>query len=264
MSQRLKDKVAIVFGAGSDGEGWGNGKAAAVKYAQEGASVVAVDLNQQAAEETRNIILEEGGISIAITADVTNSIQIKNAVDKTIERFGKIDVLHNNVGITKMGGPVELSEEDWKVGVDVNLNSVFLTMKHVIPHMTKNGSGSIINISSIASIRYIGYDYPVYAAAKAALNQLTASVAIQYADQGIRVNAILPGFMDTPLIYKQISDAYDSVEDMIAARHAVTPMGHMGTAWDVANAAVFLASDESKFITGVSLPVDGGQSIRSM
>lgn len=262
MTKRLDKKVAIVFGAGSDGEGWGNGKAAAVAYARNGANVMAVDINLEAAEQTKKIILREGGICKVGIADITNSEQVTSVVADTIKEFGKIDILHNNVGITKMGDLVDLNEQDWNVSLNINLTSVFLTMKHVIPHMLENGGGSIINISSLASIRYTGYPYPAYNASKAAVNQLTSSVALQYADKGIRVNAILPGVIDTPLIYKQISGEYESVEEMVKERNAVSPMGRMGTAWDIANASVFLASDDANFITGVCLPVDGGQSIR--
>jgi NAD(P)-dependent dehydrogenase (short-subunit alcohol dehydrogenase family) len=264
MSNRLANKVALVFGAGSAGEGFGNGKAAAVAYAREGARVMAVDLNLQAAEQTRDVILNEQGICQVRSADVTSSDDIAQVVADTIETYGQIDILHNNVGIVKMGSPVELSETDWNKAIHVNLNSVFLAMKHVLPHMVERNGGSIINISSLAGIRYTGYPYPAYSATKAAVNHLTSVVALQYAHYGIRVNAILPGLLDTPLIYQQISSEYGSVEEMVAARNAQCPMGHMGTAWDVANAAVFLASDEASFITGVCLPVDGGQSIRCM
>ncbi|UOF90053.1 SDR family oxidoreductase [Fodinisporobacter ferrooxydans] len=264
MSNRLANKVAIVFGAGSTGDGWGNDKAAAVAYAREGASVMAVDVNLQAAEQTRDVILNEKRICEARSADVTSSKEIAEVVAETLEMFGKIDILHNNVGIVKMGDPIEISETDWNKAINVNLNSVFLTMKYILPHMVERRSGSIINISSLAGIRYTGYPYPVYSATKAAVNHLTSVIALQYAPYGIRVNAILPGLLDTPLIYRQISGEYSSVEEMVASRNAQCPMGHMGTAWDVANAAVFLASDESSFITGVCLPVDGGQSIRCM
>ncbi|GMA62884.1 SDR family oxidoreductase [Alicyclobacillus fastidiosus] len=264
MGNRLENKVALVFGAGSEGDGWGNGKAAAVAYAREGARVVAVDINLQAADKTCNVIHSENGVCIARTADATNSGDIAAVVAATLDQFGKIDILHNNVGVTKMGGPVELLEEDWNKAINVNLTSVFLTMKHVLPHMVECQSGAIINISSLAGIRYTGYPYPSYSASKAAVNQLTSTVALQYARYGIRVNAILPGLIDTPLIYHQISSEYASIDEMVDARNKQCPMGRMGSAWDVANAAVFLASDEASFITGVCLPVDGGQSVRCM
>ncbi len=186
------------------------------------------------------------------------------AVEQARKAFGgRIDVLHNNVGIAKMGGPVELSEEDWQRVLDVNLTAMFRTAKHVLPVMLQQKRGVITNISSVASIRYVGYDYASYYASKGGVNQFTVGLALQYAAHGIRANAILPGLMDTPLIYQQISGVYKSADEMVAARNAACPMGRMGTAWDVANAAVFLASDEAQYITGVCLPVDGGHSARS-
>ncbi|WP_230531512.1 SDR family NAD(P)-dependent oxidoreductase [Microvirga roseola] len=260
MAERLRGKTAIVFGAGSSGPGLGNGKAAAVAFAREGARVACIDLARDAAEETAGIIRGEGGEAIALSADVTDAASTESAVSSVVEAFGRIDILHNNVGVTHMGGPVELSEEQFAAAVDLNLGSVYRTAKAVIPHMLRQGGGAIVNISSLAAIRWTGYPYFAYYATKAAVNQATVALAMQYARQGIRANCIMPGLIDTPLIYKQISGQYASVEEMVAARNAAVPMGHMGTAWDVANAAVFLASDEARFITGVCLPVDGGQS----
>jgi NAD(P)-dependent dehydrogenase (short-subunit alcohol dehydrogenase family) len=264
MTDRLKDKVALIFGAGSVGPGWGNGKATAVLFAREGAKIVAVDVNSAAAHETRNIIASEGGVCEVMTGDVTRSDDVKRIVDQTVSAFGRIDVLHNNVGTTKMGGPIELDETDWQVVMDVNLKSIFLTCKHVLPVMLSQGSGAIVNISSLAAIRYVGYPYISYYATKAGVNQFTVGLALQYAAQGIRVNAIMPGLMNTPLIHQQISDQYSSSEEMIKARDAACPMGRMGTGWDIAKAALFLASDEAAYITGVCMPVDGGVSARCM
>ena len=260
MSGRLEGKSAIVFGAGSSGPGWGNGKAAAVAYAREGASVACVDLLAEAAEETASIIRSEGGRALALAADVTDLTSIRDAAGQAAAAFGGIGILHNNVGVTHMGGPVELDEEKFQAALDLNIGPVYRTAKAVLPHMLKAGGGAIVNISSLAAIRYVGYPYFAYYATKAAVNQATVALAMQYARQGIRANCIMPGLIDTPLIYKQISGQYASVEEMVAARDAMVPMGHMGTAWDVAAAAVFLASDEARFITGVCLPVDGGQS----
>ena len=184
-------------------------------------------------------------------ADVTDSASVKAAVEAVTGEHGHIDVLHNNVGTTIMCGPVELSEEDWRTVLDVNLTSAYLTCKHVLPGMLARGKGAIINISSIAAIRYTGYPYSAYYAAKAGVNQFTVGLALQYARQGIRVNAIMPGLMNTPLIYQQISGQYSDAEDMARARHEATPMGRMGTGWDIAAASVFLASDEANYITGV-------------
>ncbi|MET0430473.1 MAG: SDR family oxidoreductase [Microvirga sp.] len=260
---RLEGKVALVFGAGSVGEGWGNGKATSVAYAREGAIVIAVDRNKAAADETASIIEELGGQAVSFAADATDSAGIKSVVDAVMDAHGRIDVLHNNVGTTIMGGPIELSEEQWHTVLDVNLTSAFLTCKHVLPGMLARGKGTIVNISSIAAIRYTGYPYSAYYAAKAGINQFTVGLALQYARQGIRVNTIMPGLMNTPLIYQQISGQYADAEAMARARHEATPMGRMGSGWDIAAAAVFLASDEAGYITGVCLPVDGGLTCKA-
>lgn len=263
MTLRLDDKVAIVFGAGSVGPGWGNGKATAVLFAREGARVVCVDVKRAAAQETVEIILGEGGRASAAACDVTRSQAVKAVVDEAVEAHGRIDVLHNNVGYATMGGPIELDEEAWRRTLDLNVTSCFLTCKHVLPHMLARRTGAIVNVSSIAAVRYTGYPYAAYYAAKAAVNNFTMGLALQYAKDGIRVNAIMPGLMNTPLIYQQISGQYVDAEDMVRARDAACPTGRMGTAWDVAKAAVFLASDDAAYITGVSLPVDGGLSCRA-
>ena len=263
MSDRLKDKVAIVFGAGSVGPGWGNGKATATLFARNGAHVICVDIKREAAEETVGIITGEGGRAEAAVCDVTKSDTIKAVVDEVIGRHGRIDVLHNNVGYAQMGGPIELDEAGWHRTIDLNLTGCFLTCKHVLPHMLERRSGAIVNVSSLAAIRFMGYPYPAYYATKAAVNNFTMGVALQYAKDGIRANAIMPGLMNTPLIYQQISGQYATADEMVAARDAACPTGKMGTAWDVAKAALFLASDDAQYITGVSLPVDGGLSCRA-
>ncbi|HEX6144530.1 MAG TPA: glucose 1-dehydrogenase [Geminicoccaceae bacterium] len=264
MTRRLEDRIALVFGAGSSGPGWGNGKASAVAYARAGARVACVDIDLEAAGETARIIRDESGEALALAADVTRSDSVGAAVEATLGAFGRIDVLHNNVGHAAMGGPVELSEEDWQRELDLNLKGVFLACKHVLPVMLEQGRGAVVNISSVAGLRYVGYDFASYYASKGGVNQLTVGLALQYARRGIRVNAICPGLMDTPLIYQQISGAYGSVAEMVEARHAACPTGRMGTAWDVANAAVFLASDEAQYITAVCLPVDGGLTARAV
>jgi NAD(P)-dependent dehydrogenase (short-subunit alcohol dehydrogenase family) len=260
---RLDGKVILVFGAGSVGEGWGNGKATSVAYGREGATVIAVDRDKSAAQATASIIHTLGGKASSFAADVMDSAGVKAVVDEVMRAHGRIDVLHNNVGTTIMGGPVELTEEQWHTVLDVNLTSVFLTCKRVLPGMLERKKGAIVNISSIAAIRYTGYPYAAYYAAKAGVNQFTVGLALQYARQGIRVNAIMPGLMNTPLIYQQISGQYADAEAMARARHEATPMGRMGTAWDIAAAAVFLASDEANYITGVCLPVDGGLTCKA-
>jgi NAD(P)-dependent dehydrogenase (short-subunit alcohol dehydrogenase family) len=259
---RLADRVALVFGAGSVGPGWGNGKASAVAYARAGAKVVCVDINRSAAEETVGIIRGEGGTAEALACDVTRLLEVEDVVARTTSLFGPVDILHNNVGHAKMGGPPDLSEDEWRREMDLNVTGMFLACKVVIPTMQARGKGVITNISSAAGIRYVGYPYTSYYAAKGAVNQFTVGVALQYARDGIRCNAILPGLMDTPLIYQQISVQYASPDDMVKARHEAAPMGRMGTGWDVANAAVFLASDEAGYINAVCLPVDGGFTAR--
>lgn len=260
MAGRLAGKVALVYGAGSSGEGWGNGKATAVAFAREGARVVAIDVVAPAAAETAQIIASEGGDAIAVTADVTSLASVQASVDAALAKFGRIDILHNNVGVVFPGGPLELDEDAFRRSLDLNVGSVYRTAKAVLPHFLAQRGGAIVNIASLAAIRWTGYPYFAYYAAKAAVVQATTALALHYAAQGVRANAILPGMIDTPLIYAQIAGNYASVDEMVAARNRLVPMGRMGTAWDVAAAAVFLASDEARFITGVALPVDGGQS----
>lgn len=264
MADRLKDRVALVFGAGTCAPGWGNGRATSVAYAREGAKVVAVDKDEAAAQETARLIREEGGRVEVVVADVTVHAQVKAAVAAARAAFGgRIDILHNNVGTTAMGGPVEESLESWEHVIRTNVTSVFLTCKETLPVMVAQKKGAIINISSLAAIRWTGYPYSSYYASKSGINQFTEGLAMQYARQGIRANVIMPGLMNTPLIYQQISGQYASTDAMVAARDEMCPMGKMGDAWDIAWASVFLASDEAKFITGVCLPVDGGSHCRA-
>jgi len=266
MTGRLKDKVAIVTGAGSIGPGWGNGKAAAVLFAREGARVVAIDVNRSAVEETREIIDKEGGECLVVEADVTRANDVASAVDAAIGRYGRIDVLHNNVGIVVGGGPVEASEDDWERGNTVNLKSIYLMCRHVLPHMERAGGGSIVNVSSIAATSWLGVAYASYAATKAAILGFNRNLAGQYAAKNIRCNAILPGILDTPLVRKLLADVYpaDKVPEVLASRDAQIPMKHMGDAWDVAYAALYLASDEAKYVTGAELVVDGGLSFSAI
>lgn len=259
---RLQDKVAIVMGAGSVGPGWGNGKATSVLFARQGAKVVCVDINESAAQETAQLIAGEGGEALALCADVTTSSDIHTVVKTCLHEFGRIDILNNNVGIVSTGGVVETAEPEWHRVFDINLKSCFLAMKHVIPVMQKQGGGSIINISSVASIRDTGVPYVTYSATKAAMNHMTRTTAAQYAKERIRVNAVLPGLMKTPMVEQTVGMAAEygdgDIEAMWQTRDKQVPMGHMGDAWDVAHAVLFLASDESRYITGIELRVDGG------
>lgn len=263
MVGRVADKVALVFGAGSVGPGWGNGKASAVTYAREGAKVFAVDIDTAAAEETRSLIENEGGTCFAHRADVAAPKDIEQAVQACVARFGTVDILHNNVGIVEVGGPVEISEQNWDRLFAINVKSMFLACKHVLPVMARQQRGAIINISSLAAIRYAGFPQVSYAASKGAIISMTQNIALQYAAQGIRANCILPGLMDTPTIVKPLQAAYGGgFAEMMEKRNAQSPTGHMGVGWDVAYAALFLASDEAKYVNGVALPVDGGLAAR--
>ena len=260
MANRVKGKVALVAGAGSIGPGWSNGRAAAVLYAREGAKVFAVDINLAAAEETKHIIENEGGQCTIRETDVSNSDQIKIMVKKCIETYGRIDILHNNVGIIDACGLVETTEESWDKVMAVNVKGIFLACKYCIPYMEKQGGGAIVNISSTASIRYTGYPSASYNASKGAVNQLTQNIAMQYAGKGIRANCVLPGLIHTPRIDGSLTSGYGDidVEEMIEKRNNMCPTKKMGDAWDVAYAALFLASDEARYITGANLVVDGG------
>lgn len=262
MQTRLQGKTALVFGAGSIGDGWGNGKAAAVAYARAGARVVAIDVKLAAAQATCALIDAEGFETLALAADVTSLADVQATVDAALKAFGRVDILHNNVGITSQGGPVETSEAVWDRVMTVNVKSMFLTCKSVLPLFEAQGSGAIVNIGALGGVRWTGYAYCAYAASKGAVNSLTQSVALQYAAKGIRANCILPGVMDTPHIYQQISGFYKTRDEMVAARNQLSPTGSMGDGWDVANAAVFLASDEARYINGIELMVDGGMHVR--
>lgn len=259
MTDRLKDKVAIVCGAGSAGPGWGNGKACAVAYAREGARVLAVDLNVDAAEETAAIIAGEGHEAVAHAADISEESVVAGLVASCVDRFGRVDILHNNVGIASLGGPLDVPLAEWERVMRVNVTGMYLTCRHVLPHMLERGAGAIVNISSLSAVKAARAEL-AYATSKGAVNAMTVNIAMQYARQGIRCNAILPGLINTPMVAEALSAHYGEggVEAMVAARDKLSPTGRMGEAWDVAAAAVFLASDEAKYINGMLLHVDGG------
>lgn len=265
MSDRLRDKVAIITGCGSVGPGWGNGKATAVLFAREGAKVFGLDVNTEAAAETKAIIEGEGGHVQTRTADVGHDEDVAAAVAACLDMFGRIDILVNNVGIARVGGPVELDEATWDELMRVNLKSVYLTCRHVLPVMQAQRQGAIVNNASIAAHGWCGVNYGLYGASKGAMISLTRSLAVQYARDGIRANCVCPGLMNTPLVHKALTRVYGNEGDiatLIETRNRQCPMGHMGDAWDTAYAALYLASDEARYVTGVALEVDGGLSIR--
>ena len=260
MALRLKDKVAIVSGAGSIGPGWGNGRATTVRFVEESAKVFAVDRNVESMRET---VDKAPGIATHV-CDVTDGRAVADMVRACLERYGRIDVLVNNVGGSAPGGPVELSEEVWDAQVDLNLKSVFLACKHVLPVMQRQGAGSIINIASVSGLRWSGSAQVAYAATKAGVIQLTRVVAVQYAPKGIRVNTVVPGQLHTPMVEARLAKQRmgGDVEALLKSRVKRIPLGFAGDGRDTANAVLFLASDEARFITGAEIVVDGGMTVR--
>ena len=263
---RLKDRIAIVVGAGqSPGEGMGNGRATAITFAREGARVLCVDRNLASARETVDAVAASGGTALAFEADVAKESEVKAMVAEAHTRWGRIDILHNNVGVSLAGGDAELSaitEEAIDRCVAINLKSCIFAAKYALPVMRAQESGSIINISSMAAIT--SYPYVAYKATKSAMIAFTEQLAYQNAQYGIRANVILPGLMNTPMaVDTRAREFKKSRAEVEAERDAKVPLRKkMGTAWDVANAALFLASDEANFITGVALPVDGGSLVK--
>jgi NAD(P)-dependent dehydrogenase (short-subunit alcohol dehydrogenase family) len=263
---RLEGKIAIIVGAGqSPGEGMGNGRATALRFAREGAKVLAVDRALVSAEETAAMAKKEGGECVAFEADVTREATLKAAVAAAEQRWGRVDILHNNVGVSIAGGdasPLDISEEAFDRIAAINLRGTIMACKHVLPVMRRQRSGAIINISSVAA--WENYPYVAYKATKAAMIAYTQQLAIHNAGYGIRANVILPGLMDTPMAVDTRARSSGRPRAEVAAeRDARVPLrNRMGTAWDVANAALFLASDEASFITGVALPVDGGALVK--
>lgn len=263
---RLEGRTAIVMGAGqTPGTAMGNGRATALLFAREGARVLAVDRDPVSAEETAGLIRREGGEARAWQADVTDETSIQAAVGECMNRWGRVDVLHNNVGISVAGGDAEVTEittEAFDRVMAVNLRGTVMACKHAIPIMREQRGGAIVNISSLAAVE--NYPWVAYKASKSAMVAFTKQIAIQNAEYGVRANVILPGLMDTPMAVDTRARAWDRPREEIAAeRDARVPLRHkMGTAWDVAHAALFLASEEAGFITGAALPVDGGASCR--
>jgi len=258
MADRLKNKAALVLGAGSVGEGVGNGRAIATLFAREGARIAGADIRLAAAEETARLIAGEGGKMLALEADVTKEDDLRRVVDATVKEFGRLDILVNNVGGSIPGDAEAISPEAWRAQFEFNLHYVYASTRIVAPLMVKQGGGAIVNISSIAALRHLGNELAAYAASKAGLLQFSRVCAVRYAPHGVRVNTVIPGLMNTPLVAERLAKSQGGdAAALIAKRNARTPTGRMGDAWDVAWAVVYLASDEAKFVTGAELVVDG-------
>ncbi|MGP4014685.1 SDR family NAD(P)-dependent oxidoreductase [Saccharopolyspora sp. 5N708] len=264
MSGRLAGKVAIVTGAGSAGPGWGNGRATAVVFAREGAKVLVVDRDTDPLRPTLQMISDGGGTAVAHTCDVTDSAAVAGMVEAALGAFGRVDVLVNNVGGSRHGGPVELDEQTWHAQLDANLSSAYLGCKHVIPVMAEQGGGAIVNIASTSGLRWTGSAQVGYASAKAGVIQLSKVVAVQHAPDRIRVNTVVPGQLHTPMVEARLAGQRTGgdVDALLAQRQARIPLGFMGDGRDTAHAALFLASDEARFITGTEIVVDGGMTAR--
>ncbi len=259
----LTGKVAFISGAGSVGEGWGNGKATAVLLARQGATIYGTDISAEAAAETRRLIEAEGGTCVARGVDMTTSAEVEAAVADCLARFGRIDILVNNVGGSAPGDPVAMSEEVWDAQLDLNLKTAFLAAKHVIPVMERQGGGAIVNLSSIAGVRILpGRPHVAYTTAKLGILGFSRSIAVTYAKQNIRCNTVIPGLMHTPLVEHRLAKqvAGGDAAALIASRNAQVPTGKMGDAWDVAQAVLFLVSDEARYVTAAEIAVDGGLS----
>lgn len=264
---RVAGKVAIVAGAGAIGDGWGNGKAAAFVYGKEGAKVLCVDNRLSAAEETVARIEETGGEALALEADVTDEDAVEKLIAACVDRWGTVDILHNNIGGQGTGRQLDtITVDDWNETFARNVTTAMLTCRAVVPVMEKNETGgAIVNISSIAGIRHLNVPTAVYSMTKGAMIQFTQNIALQYASAGVRANCVLPGYIDTPFIQRIVNGrpAYEykgfkTADEYRAARDEIIPSGRMGTGFDVAYASLFLASDEASHITGTHLVVDGG------
>ncbi len=264
---RLVGKVALVTGAGCVGPGWGNGRATAVRLAAEGARVFALDRDPARLAETIDRALDAGidaACFATATCDVTDAASVEAAVRACTERFGRLDVLVNNVGGSAPGGPVEMSETVWDSQVDFNLKSVFLVCKHALPILAAQGGGAIVNVASTSGLRWTGAAQIAYAATKAGVIQFSKVLAVQYAPQRIRVNTVVPGQLHTPMVESRLAGqrAGGDVDRLLAQRLSRIPLGFMGDGRDTANAVLFLASDEARFITGTEIVVDGGMTAR--
>lgn len=264
MAGRLEGKVAIVTGAGCVGPGWGNGRATCVRFAEEGAKIFAVDLRADTMEETLARVRAAGGEIEPYLCDVTDRAAVEQMVAACVERFGKIDILVNNVGGSARGGPTDLDEEGWDRQLDFNLKSVYLTCRAVLPHMEAAGGGAIVNTSSASGIRFTGSPQIAYASAKAAVIQFSKVTAVEFAPKGVRVNTVVPGQLHTPMVETRLAGQRmgGDVDALLQSRIKRIPLGWMGDGRDTANAALFLCSDEARFVTATEIVVDGGMSAR--
>ena len=264
MPGRLQGKVALVSGAGCVGPGWGNGRAIAVRFAEEGAKVFAVDRSGEAMKETVARAREAGGEISTYECDVTDSASVAAMIAACMKAHGRIDILVNNVGGSAAGGPVEMAEEVFDAQLDYNLKTVFLTCKHVLPIMEQQGGGSIVNLASTSGTRWTGSTQIGYATSKAAVIQFSRVTAVQYAKKGIRVNTVIPGQLHTPMVEVRLAKqrAGGDVDALLAQRLKRIPLGFMGDGRDPAAAALYLASDEARFVTGTEIVVDGGMTAR--
>ena len=256
---RLAGKVVLVAGAGSSAAGWSMGTASCVTLARQGAAIVTLDSQREAAEDAAHEVEKAGGSALAVQADVADPAAMQAAVDAALRRYGRIDVLQANAGIGKVGGPEDISLEDWDRIQQVNVSSLLIATRLLAPLMREQGGGAIVTVSSVAGIRYTGYPHLAYSVSKAAVIHFARIAAQQYAADRIRVNTVIPGLIDTPRVAKNVARMFDAdARAASAARDRQVPMGRMGTPWEVANAVAFLASDEASYITGTELLVDGG------
>ena len=261
---RFANKVAIVTGAGCVGPGWGNGRAMAVRLAQEGAQVWAVDFDPERLAQTLALAGDHAQAIHPFECNVTDSASVGQMVQACYEKLGGLDILINNVGGSAPGGPVEMSEEVWDAQIAFNLKSVFLTCKHALPLLKARGGGAIVNMASTSGTRWTGSAQVAYAAAKAGVIQMSKVMAIQHAADHIRVNTVVPGQLHTPMVESRLAGqrAGGDVQALLNQRLARIPLGFMGDGRDSASAALFLASDEARFITGTEIVVDGGMTVR--
>jgi NAD(P)-dependent dehydrogenase (short-subunit alcohol dehydrogenase family) len=261
---RLAGKVALITGAGSVGPGWGNGRAEAIIFAREGARLLLVDRDPEALALTVATVSSEGGTAAVFEGDVTDGDVVQAAVARCTAEYGRLDVLVNNVGGSRPGGPVELSAEDWQQQISLNLTAAFLACKHAIPVMIAAGGGAIVNTASASGLRWTGAAQVGYAAAKAGVIQMSRVIAVQHAPDHIRANTVVPGQLHTPMVEARLAGqrAGGDVGKLLAQRQARIPIGFMGDGRDTAYAALYLASDEARFVTGTEIVVDGGMTAR--